>query len=278
MGTLDGKVAIVTGVGRPDGIGEATALKMAEEGANVVISDICRTYEGDMSWYPLGGWEYLESVAKKIEDMGRKAKAFKVDITKKDEIEEMVKETVKVFNRIDILVNNAGSGVGVGPFLDIPEAAWDKTMEVNVKGTFYCMRAVIPEMLKVGGGRIINLSSTAGLMGPAEYGAYSPSKFAIIGMTQTVALEYAPKNILINAVCPHFVETSMGRDEYQYIAMLNGITPEEAREKSIKTIPIGRPATGRDIADVIYFLASPLGSYMVGQAVPITGGGEIWSP
>lgn len=276
MGTLDGKVAIVTGVGRPDGIGEATALKMAEEGASIVISDICRTYEGDLSWYPLGGWEYLESVVKKIKDMGKKAKAFKVDITKKNEIEEMVKETVKDFKRIDILVNNAGSAVGVGPFMDIPEASWDKTMEVNVKGTFLCMRAVIPEMLKSGFGRIINVSSTAGLMGASEYGAYSPSKFAIIGMTQTVASEYAPKNILVNAVCPHFVETSLGRDEYQYIAMLKGITTDEAREESIKTIPIGRPATGRDIANVIYFLASPLGSYMVGQAVAITGGGELW--
>ena len=278
MGDLDGKVAVITGVGRPMGIGEATAIKLAREGAAVVVSDICQTYGGDLSWYPLGTWEYLESVVNKINEMGGRAKAFKVDITKKDEVQAMVEGTIKEFGRLDILVNNAGSAVGVGDFLDIPEEAWDKTFAVNVKGTFYCMRAAIPEMLKVGGGRIINISSTEGLLGRAGYGAYTSSKFAVIGLTQTAAAEFAPKNILINAICPLFVETSLGRDEYLFIAIRKNVTPEEARGEVIKTIPLGRLATGEDIANVIYFLASPMGSYMVGQAIAVTGGGEFWSP
>jgi NAD(P)-dependent dehydrogenase (short-subunit alcohol dehydrogenase family) len=275
MGTLDGKVAVVTGVGRPLGIGEATALTLAREGAAVVVSDICRTYEGDLSWYPLGAWEYLESVAKKITDTGGKARAAKVDITKKDEVESMIAGAVKEFGRLDILVNNVGSAVGVGPFLDIPEAAWHKTIEVNVTGTFYCIRAAIPKMKKAGGGRIVNVSSTAGIRGYAEYGAYCASKFAVIGMTQTAAAEFAKDNILINAVCPEFVETSLGKDEYRYIAMLKGITPEEAREITVKAIPVGRPAVAQDVAGVIYFLASPLGDYLVGQSIAITGGYEF---
>lgn len=278
MGALDGKVAVITGVGRPMGIGEAAAIKLAREGADVVVSDICRTYEGDLSWYPLGGWEHLESVVEKINKMGGRAKAFKVDITKKDEVQHMVEGTIKEFGRLDILVNNVGSAVGVGDFLDISQEAWDKTFEVNVKGTFYCMRAAIPEMLKVGGGRIINISSTEGLLGHAGYGAYTSSKFAIIGLTQTAAAEFAPKNILINAICPLFVETSLGRDEYLFISIRKNITPEEARGEVTKTIPLGRLATAEDIANVIYFLASPMGSYMVGQAIAVTGGGEFWSP
>lgn len=278
MGTLEGKVAVITGVGRPMGIGEAAAIKLAREGAAVVVSDICRTYGGDLSWYPVGGWEHLESVVKKINEMGGRAKAFEVDITKKDEVQDMVEGTIEKFGRLDILVNNAGSAVGVGGFLDISEEAWDKTFEVNVKGTFYCMRAAIPEMLKVGGGRIINISSSESLLGHAGYGAYTSSKFAVIGMTQTAAAEFAPKNILINAIYPLFVETSLGKDEYLFIATRKNITPEEAREEVIKTIPLGRLATAEDIANVIYFLASPMGSYMVGQAIAVTGGGEFWNP
>jgi len=278
MGTLDGKVAVVTGVGRPMGIGEATAVRLAREGAAVVISDICRTYNGDLSWYPLGGWEHLESVNRKISAAGGTARSVRADITKKDDVESMIAETVDTFGRLDILVNNAGSAVGVGPFLDISEAAWDKTMEVNVKGTLYCMRAAIPEMKKTGGGRIINVSSAAGLRGISEYGAYCASKFAVIGMTQTAAAEFAKDNILINAVCPEFVETSLGRDEYQYIAMLKGITAEQARELLVRAIPLGRPASAEDIAGVIYFLSSPLSDYIVGQSIPVTGGLEFYAP
>lgn len=168
MGLLDGKVAIVTGAGRPLGIGEATAIKLAEEGANVVVSDIARTYEGDLWWYPLGDMDHLQVVVKKIRELGRNALAFKVDVTKRDEVQAMVEGTVNGFGRADILVNNAGSAVGTGPFLASDEAAWDKTVDVNVKGTFHCMRAAIPEMLRIGGGRIINISSVGGLKGAPQ--------------------------------------------------------------------------------------------------------------
>jgi NAD(P)-dependent dehydrogenase (short-subunit alcohol dehydrogenase family) len=275
MGSLDGKTAIVTGVGRPLGIGRATALRLARDGADVVISDICRKYEGDLAFYNLGEWEQLQKVVGEIEALGRRALAFKVDVTKKDEIQEMTEGTLKEFGHIDILVNNAGTGVGVGPFLTIGEEAWDKTFEVNAKGTYLCCQAVLPSMIEQKSGKIINIASTAGLRGGASYGAYGASKFAVVGMTQILAGEFTQFGININCVCPAMVETDLGFEEYEFLSFVRGGTVEEARQATIDSIPLGRAATGDDIADVVAFLASEESRYMVGQAVAVTGGMEF---
>jgi len=275
MGSLDGKTAIVTGVGRPRGIGRATALRLARDGANVVISDICRKYEGDLAFYNLGDWEQLQKVVGEIEALGRRGLAFKVDVTNKDEIREMVDGTLKELGGIDILVNNAGSGVGVGPFLTISEQAWDKTFEVNAKGTYLCCQAVLPTMIEQKSGKIINTASTAGLRGNASYGAYGASKFAVVGMTQILAAEFSQFGININCVCPAMVETDLGFEEYEFLSFVRGGTVEEAQQATIDSIPLGRAATGEDIADVIAFLASEDSRYMVGQAVAVTGGMEF---
>ena len=275
MGSLDGKTAIVTGVGRPRGIGRAVALRLARDGANVVISDICRKYEGDLAFYNLGEWEQLEIVVGEIEALGRKALAFKVDVTKKDDIQNMVDGALEEFGRIDVLVNNAGTGVGVGPFLTIGEEAWDKTFEVNSKGTFLCCQAVLPTMIERKAGKIVNIASTAGLRGSASYGAYGASKFAVVGMTQILAAEFSQFGINVNCVCPAMVETDLGFEEYEFLSFVKGGTVEEARQTVIDGIPLGRAATGADIADVISFLASDDSRYMVGQAVAVTGGAEF---
>jgi 3-oxoacyl-[acyl-carrier protein] reductase len=276
MSDLSGKVAIVTGVGRPRGIGRGCAIRLAKAGADIVISDICRKYEGDLEFYNLGDdWNQLQNVVKEIEALGRRALAFKVDVTKKNEIQEMVDGTLKEFGRIDILVNNAGSGVGVGPFLTISEQAWDKTFEVNAKGTYMCCQTVLPTMLEQKSGRIVNIASTAGLRGGASYGAYAASKFAVVGMTQVLAAEFAPFNINVNCVCPAMVETDLGFEEYEFLSFVQGTTPEEARNAIIERIPLGRAANADDIADVVAFLVSEQGRYMVGQAIAVTGGMDL---
>jgi NAD(P)-dependent dehydrogenase (short-subunit alcohol dehydrogenase family) len=275
MGLLDGKVAIVTGAGRPTGIGEATALKLAREGADVAVTDICRSYEGDLAWYPLGEAEGLRSVAEAIEGLGRRAAAVEADLTRRDEVEALVDATLSKFGRLDILVNNAGSAVGTGEFLAISESAWNKTFDVNVKGTFHCMRAAIPHMLKGGGGRIVNVSSTSGLRGAPLFGAYDASKFAVVGMTQTVAAEFAPQNIVVNCVCPGSVDTQLSRDADDFYSRSYDVSPDEVREMDRKRIPLGRTASGEDIANVILFLVSPLNTYVVGQAVRVDGGREL---
>ena len=275
MSSLDGKVAIVTGVGRPRGIGRACALRLAREGADIVISDICRKYEGDLAFYNLGKWEQLKKVTGEIEALGRRALAFKVDVTKKDEIQAMIEGTLKELGRIDILINNAGSGVGVGPFLTISEEAWDKTFAVNAKGTYLCCQTVLPTMIEQKGGKIVNIASTAGLRGSASYGAYGASKFAVVGMTQILAAEFSQFNININCVCPAMVETDLGFEEYEFLSFVKGGTVEEVRQSVIESIPLGRAATGDDIADVVSFLVSEQAGYMVGQAVAVTGGMEF---
>ncbi len=275
MGALDGKVAIVTGVGRPRGIGRACALRLASEGADVVISDICRKYEGDLAFYNLGDWEQLQKVVGEIEELGRRALAFKVDVTRKDEIQAMVDGALNEFGRIDALVNNAGSGVGVGPFLTISEEAWDKTFAVNAKGTYLCCQAVLPTMIERKSGKIVNIASTAGLRGSASYGAYGASKFAVVGMTQILAAEFSQFGVNINCVCPAMVETDLGFEEYEFLSFVKGGTVDEVRQAVIDSIPLGRAATGDDIADVVAFLVSEQARYMAGQAVAVTGGMEL---
>ncbi len=275
MSDLSGKTAIITGVGRPLGIGRACALQLARQGADVVISDICRKYEGDLAFYNVGDWEQLQKVVGEIEALGRRALAFKVDVTKKDEIKEMVDGALKEFGRIDILVNNAGSGVGVGPFLTISEEAWDKTFAVNAKGTYLCCQAALPTMIERKEGKIVNIASMAGLRGSASYGAYGASKFAVVGMTQILAAEFTQFNININCVCPAMVETDLGLEEYEFLSFVKGGTVEEVRQSVTDSIPLGRAATADDIADVVSFLVSEQASYMAGQAVAVTGGREF---
>lgn len=275
MGELDGKIAVVTGVGRPLGIGRACALKLAAMGADVMISDLCRKYEGDLQFYNLGQWEQLEKVVGEIEDKGRRAKAFKVDVTVRSEVEGMVDSVIDEFGHIDILVNNAGTGVGVGPFLNISEAAWDKTIDVNLKGIFHCCQLIIPHMIDAGGGKIVNISSGAGLRGAAFYGAYTASKFAAVGISQVLAAEFAPLKINVNAVCPAIVDTDMGFDQYEFLSFMNDVSVEEVRGNLNKRIPLGRAATGDDVAEVVAFLASPASEYMVGQAIRVSGGMEL---
>jgi len=275
MGQLNGKVAIVTGVGRPLGIGRACALKLAEMGADVVISDLCRKYEGDLGFYNLGQWEQLQKVAGEIERKGRRAKAFKVDVTVRNEIEDMVNSVSEEFGHIDILINNAGTGVGVGPFLIISEAAWDKTIDVNLNGIFHCCQLIIPHMIEAGGGKIVNIASMAGLRGSAMYGAYTASKFAAVGISQVLAAEFAPMGIHINAVCPAIVDTDMGFDQYEFLSFMRGTSIDEVRENLNKRIPLGHAATADDVAETVGFLVSPAANYIVGQAIRVSGGIEL---
>jgi NAD(P)-dependent dehydrogenase (short-subunit alcohol dehydrogenase family) len=282
MGTLTGKVAIVTGCGRPLGMGEATALKLAEEGASVGICDLCRPYtedlglDADLVNSTLGGWEHLAELVRRIEAVGGVAKAFRTDVSSRTEVEALVAGTVSAFGRLDILVNSAATTVGVGPFLDMSETAWDKSFAVNVKGPFFCMRAAIPEMLKCGGGRIVNIITAPG--GAAGYAGYTASKAALHNLTQSVAAELASQNILVNAVAPGWIATSMGKDECAWLAQEQGVTEAEVMNFIATRIPQQREGTARDVANVVYFLASDLSGYVVGETIQVNGGYHLADP
>jgi 3-oxoacyl-[acyl-carrier protein] reductase len=245
MFRLDGKVAIVTGGSR--GIGKATALALAEQGATVVV-----TY--------VRGEAEAKAVVAAIEEKGGKAEAIGFDVADMGAAETAVAEVAKRLGRLDILVANAGIAID-GLVLRVKEEDFDKLFAVNVKGAIACARAAIKPMMRAKQGRIVFLSSIVGECGNGGQTAYAATKAAIIGVTKTLAKEYASRNITVNAVAPGFVDTEM----------TTGITPE-MKEGMLKAIPLGRTGTAQEIAASIAFLVSDEASYVTGETLRVNGG------
>jgi acetoin reductase-like protein len=256
---LGGKIAIVTGGGR--GIGRAIALRLAREGASVAVADLNETNAAD--------------VAEEIVDAGGNAWAFRVDVTRKADVEQMVRETVSRFGRLDILVNNAGIGA-VAPLLDTDEATWDALMNVNAKGVLLCSQAAARQMIAQGsGGRIINNASGAGKIAPGKdipLGAYAASKHAAVALTKQMGLELSSKNILVNCVCGGIVDTDMWDLIDREVARLENAPVGSVKARAVASIPVGRIQQPEDIANMVAFLASDDAGYITAQALNVCGG------
>lgn len=246
---LKGKVAIITGARR--GMGRTHALALAKAGSKVVVADISQ--------------EDCQKVATDIEKNGGEAIAVKCDVSKKEEVDNMVQKTIEEFGRIDILVNNAGI-CQFKPFLELSEEEWDKTLDINLKGYFLCAQAVAKEMVKQKAGVIVNIASIA--MGQVGVGFpaishYCASKGGIVGMTEALALELAPYNIRVNAISPGAVDTPM-------------VDPLKVDPKMMKAtlsrVPLGRMGKPEEVSNLVLFLASDASSYMTGSTVVIDGG------
>lgn len=272
MYDLKGKVAFVTGTGGERGIGRGIALRLAEEGADIVVSDIQpRPYE-EAEW---GG---LPALQREIEDIGPRSLALTCDVTDAGSVDLAVDRALEEFGRIDILVNNAGARAGEDrvPLIELSESEWDRVLDVNLKGAFLCSRAVGRHMADRGtGGRIINVSSSAGLRGVARFAAYCSSKFGLIGMTQTLALELAAQGITVNAICPSLTATERVGHMASVLSE-PGLEEEDATEellsKALSGSPIGRLALPADLARTVAFLASDEADFLTGLAIPVTGG------
>jgi NAD(P)-dependent dehydrogenase (short-subunit alcohol dehydrogenase family) len=255
-------VVIVTGAA--SGMGRDCALEFAKRGANVVISDVRN--------------DPLLETSREIESLGAHYLSMKVDVISNYDVERMVQETLKKFGKIDVLINNAGA-YRYGNVVDLNEKDWDFVMDVNVKGIFLCSRAVARQMIKQGRGKIINVSSIAGKTAYAGDSVYCASKFAVIGFTQSLALELARYRINVNAVCPGiifgtdlqekpggFVEADMWK---------TGITdPEEMKKTKESWVPLGRAGRPEDVTKLVLFLASEDSDYITGQAINVDGGLE----
>jgi 3-oxoacyl-[acyl-carrier protein] reductase len=245
MFRLDGKVAIVTGGSR--GIGKATALALAEQGATVVV-----TY--------VRGEAEAKAVVAEIEGKGGKAEAIGFDVANMTAAEAAVADVAKRLGRLDILVANAGIAID-GLVLRVKEEDFDKLFAVNVKGAIACARAAIKPMMRAKQGRIVFLSSIVGETGNGGQAAYAATKAAILGVTKTLAKEYASRNITVNAVSPGFVDTEM-----------TTAIPAEMKEGMLKAIPLGRTGTAQEIAASIAFLVSDEASYVTGETLRVNGG------
>jgi len=242
---LDNKVAIVTGAGR--GIGKAIAIALAREGANVIVNDV------DI--------QTAEKVAREIKSLGWKALAIQVDISDSKEVNRMVQSVFKKFKRVDILVNNAAI-IKRGSIEDLTEEDWDRVMNVNLKGTFNCAKAVVGIMKKQRYGKIVNISSIAGKIGDlASAPCYGASKAGMTCLAKSLARELASYNINVNVVAPHAIETDMSRE-----------WSEEKRKSIIADIPLARLGEPEDIAEAVAFLVSDKAKFITGEVLDVNGG------
>ena len=242
-----GKVAFVTGAA--SGIGRAAAVAFAAEGARVAILD--RTADA------------LHETAQAIRDAGGEVLALACDVSMPDQVEAAVARTVDVFGRLDIAFNNAGVENTATPVAEIALDEWDRILGVNLRGTFVCMKHEIAQMLRQGGGVVVNTSSGAGVRGVAGGSAYAASKHAIIGLTKSAALDYAAANIRVNAVLPGNIATPM----------MDRFTGGDT-QKAIDLEPVGRLGTPEEIAEAVLWMSSDLGAFVTGASIAIDGG---WS-
>lgn len=269
------RVALVTGAGRADGIGAAVALRLARDGADVVVADLCAP-ASDLPHAATGQWEEMRGVAARIEGLGVRSLAARVDVTQAASVEALIARTGETFGRLDILVNNAGAAIGPAPLVQMEEEAWRRTLEINATGTFLCCKAALVLMFTGGrGGRIVNMASIAAERPKPYVSAYAASKAAVVALTRSLAQEVAAFGITVNAVLPGDVDTAMKRWGLELEAAGTGRSLDEVTAAALARIPLGRLATPDDVADLVAFLASDQAAFITGQAYPLTGGREL---
>jgi len=243
---LEGKIALVTGSAQ--GLGKEIASSLAQNGCSLVLADIA----------------YPEETAKQIEEIGSRSIAVKADISDEGEVKNMVEKAISEYKKVDILVNNAGiSQLSYTATEDLPIEEWDKIIAVNLRGTFLCCKHVGKQMIRSGGGSIINISTTAGITGVPRAPAYCASKAGIILLTKSLALEWARYNIRVNAIAPHYLETELTKGLRASENVYDGL---------VKQIPMRRFAKPGEVVGTVLFLSSPASSYITGTVIVVDGG------
>ncbi len=241
---MEGQVALVTGAGR--GIGKAIAERLSSKGVRVIVADL--------------NLQDAEETAKEISEKGVEAKAIQVDVSSSESVKKMFEDTVNTFGGVDILVNNAGITRDT-LVLRMKEEDWDAVINVNLKSVFLCSKEAIRIMSKKRYGRIVNIASVVAFMGNPGQANYSASKAGIVGLTKTLAREYASRGITVNAVAPGFIQTAMTEK-----------LPEKVKEEMLRSIPVGRFGTVEDVATAVAFLSSPEAGYITGHVIHVNGG------
>jgi len=260
MNLLQDKVALVTGAGNAAGIGFAAARRMSAAGARVVLTDIAAKLSA------------VQDRAAEIQGQGGEALALELDVTDRGQAEAAVRETLAAYQRLDAVFNNAGYPGGTGPFMELSDEQFNLSWQINVMGVVNLCRAALPVMQQQGGGSIINNSSLAGIGVIADMSAYNSSKFAVVGLTKSLAAEFGGDNIRVNAVCPGMVWTDMGRAELELLRRPGQTDAEAKAEVAAEVALQQRWAEPEEVGDAVVYLASDQSSYITGVALPVAGG------
>jgi NAD(P)-dependent dehydrogenase (short-subunit alcohol dehydrogenase family) len=248
MGALEGKVAVVTGAAM--GIGRASAMLFAREGASVVVADIDEE----------GGHETVA----RVEAGGGQASFVRTDVSSRPEVAAMVRHAVVTYGGLDCAHNNAGIAAPMAPLADYPDDGWDRTIAVMLTGVYLCMKEEIPVMLERGGGAIVNTASGVGLVAYPQQAAYTASKHGVIGLTKVAALDYGAQGIRVNAICPGTARTPM---------VDQAIERDPSIDAHLKALhPIGRIGEASEVAEAAVWLCTPAASFVLGAALPVDGG------
>ncbi|KQM22206.1 SDR family NAD(P)-dependent oxidoreductase [Novosphingobium sp. Leaf2] len=272
---LAGRTAVITGSGRKGGLGEAIALRLAEDGANIVLSDVGASRDAATPEGMIGLSSEMDAIAQAIRAKGVEVSAKSCDVRSRDEVQALADHAVATHGSLDIWVNNAGIGYIVKPLLDVSEDEWRAVLDVNLSGAFYGMQAAAQRMVAQGrGGRIVNIASQAAKSGFPNMQAYTASKHGLVGLVRSAATELGTHGITVNNVCPNHVTTGLGAWQNAYFAQKQGKTIEQYMADMAGRIPMGRPGLPEDTANAVAFLCQDGSGYITAESMNVSGGEE----
>lgn len=273
---LKGKTAVITGSGRRGGLGEAIAKRLAEDGANIVISDIGQSRDAATGEEHIGTTDEMESIAEEMREMGVEASTCVCDVRSLEEVRKLAKHAKDTHGSLDIWINNAGIGYIMKPLLEVAEEDWRAVIDVNLSGAFFGIKSAAEIMVEQGtGGRVINVASQAAKSGFPHAQAYTSSKHGLVGLVRSAATELGAHNITVNNVCPNHVTTGLGAWQNEYFAEVTGADSVEGYMKAMAArIPMGRPGLPEDTANAVAFLCSDEAKYITAESMNVSGGEE----
>ena len=275
MGKFTGKTAVITGSGREKGLGQAIAIKLASEGANIVVSDIGRSRDKATDDMHIGSTDAMEAVASDLRKHGVNVTTCVADVRVQSDMQALADHAMSEHGSLDIWVNNAGIGYIMSPILDVTEDDWRAVIDVNLTGCFWGLQAAAKTMMaQKTGGRIINIASQAAKSGFPFAQAYCASKHGLVGLARSASIELGPEKITVNNVCPNHVTTGLGDWQNKFTSKALGLSEEEYLQRMRDKIPLRRVGLPEDTANAVAFLCSEEASYITGESLNVSGGEE----